>query len=137
MDEGVKEPFYTKLSGVTYKNDDGESRQTIIHRFGRPGKKLRFVREPNNKFSPKAIAVYIGEFQIGYIQDFLTEDLAPQMDQGYVVTGIIKDVTGGGDRNYGVNIEIFVKDPGESFEELEVKPETGFMNKLFSLFKKG
>jgi hypothetical protein len=79
----------------------------------------------------------IGEFQIGYIQDFLTEDLAPQMDQGYVVTGIIKDVTGGGDRNYGVNIEIFVKDPGESFEELEVKPETGFMNKLFSLFKKG
>ena len=55
------------VAGVSYDNDDGSSRQTIISRC-KPGETLMLIREPDNKFDAGAIKVTRRNGQqIGYV----------------------------------------------------------------------
>ena len=47
------------------------------------GRELKMVREENNKHDPEAIALYFGEFKIGYIPSAENEVLAKFLDQGW------------------------------------------------------
>jgi hypothetical protein len=113
------ESIKSKVSGVSHKNKDGSSRQKYIKKYCRPGKRLVFIREPDNPYGNTAIAVYVSKsrwrrskiVQIGYIRSELSKDLAPLMDKGKEIKGKIKNITGGTrkKKTRGVNIEILVE----------------------------
>jgi single-stranded-DNA-specific exonuclease len=74
-------------------------------------------REPNNPYDEFAISLWVKaktfgifetERQIGFVSKLVAEDLAPHLDSGGWARVTVKDVTGGGDRNYGVNV--FIED---------------------------
>lgn len=50
--------FYSKVSGVTFKNSDGTERQRIIENC-HTGEVLLLVREPDNKYNPRAVKVVL------------------------------------------------------------------------------
>ena len=68
IEEAVRDKvFFAKVHGVSYKNDDGSSRQKIIS--GRKvGEELDIIPEPTNKHDPGAMKVCRknGE-QLGYL----------------------------------------------------------------------
>jgi HIRAN domain len=112
--------FHSKVYGVTQQNDDGSDRQTIIRDYVRPGMQLIVKREPDNPYDDFAISLWVkartlgifeSQRQIGYINSSVAEDLAPYLDKGGWSRITVKDVTGGGDRNFGVNI--FIEDGRE------------------------
>jgi hypothetical protein len=112
--------FHSKIHGVTKRNDDGSNRQTIIRDYVRPGMQLIVKREPDNPYDEFAISFWVKtrtlgifetERQIGYLDSCIASDLAPYLDKGGWTRITVKDVTGGGDRNYGVNI--FIEDGRE------------------------
>ena len=72
-------------------------------------------REPDNPYDEFAISLWVKtrtlgifetERQIGYFNSDVACDLAPDLDNGGWAHITVKDVTGGGDMNYGVNIFI-------------------------------
>lgn len=99
-------PFYSKVAGVSHPNQDGSSRQAIIGQC-RIGEGLSLVREPANPADPNAIKLLRtnGE-QVGYITGYVASDLARHIDKGGIVKCRISDLTGGGDKWRGANIEI-------------------------------
>jgi hypothetical protein len=112
--------FYSKIYGVTHQNRDGTDRQTIIRDNVTPGMTLIYKREPDNPFDEYAISLWVKtkslwvfetERQIGYLNTNITDDLGPYLDDGGWAQITVKDVTGGGDRNIGVNI--FIEDGRE------------------------
>lgn len=90
----AKKPFFSKVSGVSYPNPDGSSRQEIIKKYCQPGRRLLLIKEPENKYDPNAIAIYIEvgpkKYQIGYVSAAANRDLHIE---DYIVT--IKNITGG------------------------------------------
>jgi hypothetical protein len=100
-----KKAFYSKVSGVTYPNDDGSDRQKIIKKNCKPGMPLILQYEPDNKYDKNAIAIFIEvkakRFQIGYVSSAAARDLRIER---YTVT--IKEITGGtrDQKTLGVNI---------------------------------
>lgn len=62
-----KKWYPTKVTGVTYKNDDGSSRQTILGKCSN-GETVDLIREPNNPHDRNAVKVCrkSGE-QLGYV----------------------------------------------------------------------
>jgi hypothetical protein len=112
--------FHSKISGVTQRNDDGSDRQTLIRDYVQPGMQLIVKREPDNPYDDCAISLWVktrtlrifeSERQIGYLNTCVASDLAPYLDKGGWTRITVKEVTGGGDRNYGVNI--FIEDGRE------------------------
>ncbi len=100
---GIEEAwsFYTKVAGVTF-----EGRQEVIPQI-RAGQPLRAMREPANPHDPHAVAVTTEEgTRLGYLSARLAGRLAPSMDAGARYTVTASQVTGGGDRAYGLNIFI-------------------------------
>lgn len=56
-----------KAVGVTFKNDNGVSRQSIISTMNE-GDRVRLVEEPTNKYDPLAIAIATSDGRVvGYI----------------------------------------------------------------------
>lgn len=110
--KGRVEHFYSKVRGLTFPNADGSDRSQIISRL-RPGDMLRLEREPDNPRESSAIKILTenGE-QIGYIATLIATSggtdrgLAAEMDRGIRVECRVKDLTGGGKKNRGVNLEI-------------------------------
>jgi hypothetical protein len=99
--------FYTKIAGVSHNNPDGTPRQSIIKRC-RSGETLRLVREPSNPYDSDAVKVLRqnGE-QLGYIPGHVVATgLAHDMDTGTRFKAVITDITGGGVKTFGVNIQI-------------------------------
>lgn len=47
------------------------------------GLKLRFEREPDNKYDPKAVAIYFEEYKLGYIPRANNSEIAKLCEQGY------------------------------------------------------
>lgn len=93
--------FYTKVAGVSYDN-----RQPRIAAL-QPGDPLILTREPGNPHDPHAIAVTTREgAQLGYLSARLAARLAPSVDIGERYAATVSQVTGGGDRSYGLNIYI-------------------------------
>ncbi|MDR7470898.1 MAG: single-stranded-DNA-specific exonuclease RecJ [Armatimonadota bacterium] len=107
---GVEEAvsFHTKVAGVTF-----EGRQSVIPHV-RPGQRLRLVREPANPHDPHAVAVCTEDGQhLGYLSARLAGRLAPSMDAGTRYQATASQVTGGGERSYGLNIFV-QRDDGEA-----------------------
>jgi hypothetical protein len=110
--------FYSKVAGVTHKNKDGSSRQELIQRFVVEGQPLIFVPEPENKFDPNAIAVYVDGWkpfrtvrvQIGYLEARVAEELQSSLQSGEKISGIVTAITGGDHgKVHGVNIQITIE----------------------------
>ncbi len=100
---GIEEAwsFYTKVAGVTF-----EGRQELIPQI-HAGQSLRLTREPANPHDPHAIAVCTEDGrQLGYLSARLASRLAPSLDTGTRYTVTASQVTGGGDRSFGLNIFI-------------------------------
>jgi HIRAN domain len=116
------ETIRTKISGVTFPNPDGTSRQRIIRRHCRAGKVLEVRPEPKNRHDRNALGLWVMSRaffifpvwqQVGYVSKELAEDLKPYRRAGATITARILQVTGGGwFKEYGVNIELTVTDAG-------------------------
>jgi len=102
--EKSKTSYHSKLVGVTF-----EGRQDII-KVLEGTEELRVRREADNQYDPKAVAVDVlfGEeyVPIGYIAKDKNEALSQTLDAGNEVTIKLASITGGGDKSYGVNIEL-------------------------------
>lgn len=125
---GIEEAvaFYTKVVGVTF-----DDRQTVVRMLD-AGETLMLEREPDNPHDPHAIRVRrlparstqaglpaqagadlpglparqtSGE-QIGYLAATLAGRIAPMMDRGARYRATVAQITGGGDRSFGVNLLI-------------------------------
>jgi restriction system protein len=111
------EVIKTKVSGVTFENDD-HSRQEVIRKYVKGDCELSLIREPKNPHDHNAVAVYADNWevdtdwdpQIGYLSTEVAAQVAPKMDEGYRVDCELHQRTGGGDENYGVNIQVTITD---------------------------
>jgi hypothetical protein len=96
----ITRTYFASVAGVSYNNDDGSSRQTIISQC-KPGEKLMLIREPDNRFDPAAIKVtrWNGH-QIGYVPADIARNensggLAHEIDAGAEYRCRIAEVIGG------------------------------------------
>ena len=104
--------FFSKVSGVTFKNPDGTDRQRIVARC-HEGDLLLLEREPDNKYDPRAVSVLTqaGE-QIGYLSSHVVgsetyRGVAQDMDDGRKVEARIAGIGFGEESgNFGVRIEL-------------------------------
>ncbi len=112
--------FHSKIAGTSHRNKDRTSRQEIIRDNVRRGMQLIVKREPDNPYGDTAISLWVKtrtfgifetERQLGYLNSSVSCDLAPYLDGGGWVRVTVSDVTGGGDKYYGVNI--FIEDGRE------------------------
>lgn len=72
-----------KVVGVTFDNEDGTSRQSIIKSIGKNEKAAIFLkREPNNPYDRMAVAVYSVYGQVGYISKDYAKIISQLMDSG-------------------------------------------------------
>lgn len=93
--------FYTKVAGVTF-----EGRQAAVQTLA-PGDALILQREPGNTHDPHAIKVLAPSgTQIGYLSARVAARLAPTVDSGTRYSATVSQVTGGGDRSFGVNVYV-------------------------------
>lgn len=114
-DIGDKEEFYTKVVGVTFEN-----RQEVVAGL-RNGEQIFLEREFNNPNDDNSIKVVTcSNSQVGYLNAKLARHFAPLLDRGDQYLANVSQVTGGADKNYGVNIVIFKK-PEESRVEYEMR----------------
>jgi hypothetical protein len=110
--------FFTKIAGVTF-----EGRQRMIPRCSE-GESLRLVRDRTNLYDKGAIKILRsnGE-QLGFIPSHVSREgdpsgLAYRMDHGSRYECRIKNITGGGEKSLGVNIEVTEITERESYEDL-------------------
>lgn len=114
-----KTSYHSKIVGVSF-----EGRQEVIAQL-EGDEDLRFRREPENEYDGNAVAVdalvrggtvgfddntnvEVTEewLPIGYIAKDKNSELAKVLDDGKTAIIKISEVTGGGDKNYGVNVYI-------------------------------
>lgn len=103
--------FFTKAVGTTF-----EGRQEVIAQL-KTNNKLALRREPENEYDANAVAIDAlvdGRWvPVGYIAKASNSDVCKEMDDGNTVNVELKEVTGGGDKNYGINVAISYKSAGE------------------------
>ncbi len=97
---GDAESFYTKVVGVSF-----EGRQEIVAGLA-TGVPLELVRDPANPHDPNAIQVRYGALQLGFLRREIARRLAPNIDAGERYSASVGSVTGGGERNVGVNLHV-------------------------------
>ncbi len=137
-----KDEFYTKVVGVTFEN-----RQEIISSMYE-GQPLKLLREPNNEYDPNAVKVITGSgLQVGYLNAKLAKHFSPLLERGEEYQALVSQITGGKDRNYGVNIVIQKLLIGNSKaqrqalsalrDELSVLPDEILMERIREVFLGG
>ncbi|MBC5829055.1 MAG: DEAD/DEAH box helicase [Candidatus Eremiobacteraeota bacterium] len=97
---GEANAFYTKVVGVSF-----EGRQDLVAGL-QEGFDLTLERQASNAHDANAIAVRYGPLQVGFIKRQIAKHLAPAIDSGMRYTARIGSITGGGTRNWGVNIYV-------------------------------
>jgi len=110
---------FAKVAGVSFPNEDGTERQTII-RNCRAGEPLILRHDPNNGYSAFATQVLRQTGQlIGHAPEYLAERICEAVWNGTDVFGAITSVTGGtADKpTRGVNFAVFYVDPKVSHDE--------------------
>ncbi len=112
--------MYSKIVGSTFPREGQTRKGSEIIPELNAGQKLSLRREPNNKFDKNAVAVDIGKEQLGYIPAETAIQLAQWMDDGMEFNCFVSEVTGGGDKHYGCNIEI--KDKNDSIGNAPEEP---------------
>lgn len=107
----------TKVAGVTFKNDDGSSRQKLIKKHARRNVSLQLDHQENNLVDPNAVAVCIVEkrllrsdrlHQIGFLNKSVASQVLNHHRSGGKLGAVITEVTGGtkAKPTLGVNILI-------------------------------
>lgn len=109
---GKIEKIYTKVVGVTKKNEDKESIQDILKDLAGmdvSSLPLDLEHEYDNPYDENAIKVYVAYQHIGYLKRSLAEELSNTTDSD--LSGSVIEITGGDDGyNYGCNILIKVEE---------------------------
>lgn len=102
----IVEDFHTKVVGVTFNNDDGTSRQSIIKNC-KAGDDIVFKPVPTNEY-PDAIGVFNAKGQqLGHLSQGVAAEIKNKY--GYNPMSVtVSNVTGGGDLSYGCNLHIVV-----------------------------
>jgi len=104
-------PKSLRLRGTQHKNETEPHRQEII-RAMEVGSVVQFVREPNNPEDENAIGVVFEnedgpKGRVGYLPRELSAILAPSVDEGMALSGLVMEI---GKNLYGkltVEIKIF------------------------------
>ena len=113
--------FYTKVAGVSHRNDDGTYRQRIIRRC-RPQERLVLDHDERNPHDPNAVRVcrQSGE-QVGFLNAELAEEVVSAAREGYRYAAFVKNITGGTEDRptLGMNLLMVVADPGMSDREAQ------------------
>ena len=106
--------FKTKISGVTFSNEDGTNRQELIEELDeqmRDGDNIELTlqRDSGNAYDANAIAVLGPDgVQLGYVSRKMAEEIAPIMDRGIRMRALVLAITGDGlTQNFGVNIRVW------------------------------
>lgn len=113
--------FYTKVAGVTYKNDDGSDRQEILSTWS-PLQPLRVEHEDNNPHDPNAIRICTEDGrQIGYLSRDVASDVWWRMQHRFTYAAVSANIYGGTKDcpPLGMNILLLVGRPGVSLEEMQ------------------
>jgi hypothetical protein len=100
--------FYSKVVGVTFKNDDGSDRQAIIRKC-KVGEQLTLWWDQKNKFSSHAVAVFRQNGkQLGHLPDSTAAGVVLEMEAGWKHVAYAHEITGGernkGKRSVGMNL---------------------------------
>jgi len=88
-----------KVTGVTFDNPDGTSRQELLLGVSLSSK-VSLVREPNNEYDPNAIAVYTDGFQVGFLSGEDAANMAVMMDSGVQFCARVESVGVHKGKNY-------------------------------------
>lgn len=102
IDNGVTLPMYTKAVGVTFDNRQEHIQKSNI------GDALLIKHTPSAEY-PESVSIINARTRqhLGHIKSELARSLLNEFDEGFILDGVIADITGGGDgQNYGCNIEI-------------------------------
>ena len=113
--------FYTKVAGVTFKNDDGSDRQEILLTCS-PLKTLRVEHEDNNPYDPNAIRVCTEDGrQIGHLFKDVAADVWWRMQHRFTYSALSANITGGTEDQpaLGMNILLLVARPGVPQEQMK------------------
>ena len=104
----------SKIAGITYNNYNGTNRQLILQRC-HTGERLSLEREPDNQYDSNAIGVCRenGE-QLGFLNQNLASQLAPELDRGYNSIVELTEITGASHDIRGANIKILIFPHGDS-----------------------
>lgn len=136
--------YYSKLTGVSYENDNGEHRQLIIFQLKRrglleQGQELLFQHQPWNKFDSNAIAVFGADSrQLGFLHKDMASLVCKAMNQCQQVKLYVESVTGGeSGQLLGVNVKIIISQNANEITDLvteikdlinKIKTEINFTN---------
>jgi hypothetical protein len=117
--------MFTKVAGVSHRNNDGTSRQAIIARC-QVGERLLLEHDPDNPYDVNAIRVLrqSGE-QLGYLSRELAGEVVSRARKGIRYVAFIKDLTGGeSDKpTRGVNLLVFLDTEDAGDEELRASAD--------------
>lgn len=111
--------FFTKVVGVTHRNDDGGSRQRIIQDC-RARERLILEHDADNPVDPNAVRVCRenGD-QLGFLRAELAEEVLSKSGRGFRYVAFVSEITGGRPDapTLGVNLLIVVAPPGATDQE--------------------
>ncbi|MDQ1002776.1 hypothetical protein QFZ28_003176 [Neobacillus niacini] len=130
--ESMSETFFTKVAGVTFSNEDGSDRQSIL-KHCHTGESLLLIPAPNPDH-PEAIKVCRNnKEQLGWLKSHVAEKMNPLLKRGKKVTAVISELTGGTEEKptKGCNIQITI-DEGPSYLNLIMM---NVIKKLFHFVK--
>lgn len=97
----VRPVLFTKVVGVTF-----EGRQEVVAQLS-AGEEVLLRRQPDNPADPHAVQVVRRNGAVvGYLSSPLAGRVAPQLDRGARYRATVIGVTGGGDKNLGVNLRL-------------------------------
>lgn len=98
----------TKIAGVSFKNDDGSSRQNIISRLD-DYSDIKLIPELYEGKTPSVIVVTEDFKQIGFLNQELADDVYIDMvNNRLYVDGFVTSITGLPGETKGVNIELCI-----------------------------
>lgn len=111
-DFDIVKTYQTKVVGVSFKNENGTSRQAFLE-YAYPGEALAF--KEFDYYGDPAYAVFTKHSEeIGRIKKELAADIHDFIESDereLIMYGKIKDITGGeeeGQENYGCNITVYL-----------------------------
>jgi len=93
--------MHTKLAGVTFP----KNAQTTLPKLN-TGDEITLIREPENQYDKNAIRTEALGERIGFLPAHVARELAHRMDNGENFKCIVAQITGGGDKTYGCNVEL-------------------------------
>ena len=99
---------FSKVVGMKFREKD--LGHPLPYEEFHTGDELILKREPDNTYDRNAIRIYHKETDIfiGYIKSELAQTIAPIMDNGTGFSGRVTDITGGGELEHGINIELII-----------------------------